>query len=149
SPEAYLQVLLDHGFDRATAERVVAMRYGPLGPTFREALRRVFTDVPRIYGFSSVAPLGRYTAPMLDKYFRRVGDYRRHLEQISRGGPPNRALAAAFAGTSLVETTGLSRDEPAAADRDLICALYDERQPVVRRLEIVRDLVARPDVLSF
>ncbi|HEY8518320.1 MAG TPA: hypothetical protein VIS07_22635 [Candidatus Binatia bacterium] len=149
SPEAYLQVLLDHGFDRATAERVVAMRYGPLGPTFREALRRVFMDVPRIYGFSSVAPLGRYTAPMLDKYFRRVGDYRRHLEQISRGGPPNRALAAAFAGTSLVETTGLSRDEPAAADRDLICALYDERQPVVRRLEIVRDLVARPDVLSF
>ncbi|MEW6271505.1 MAG: hypothetical protein AB1689_19660 [Thermodesulfobacteriota bacterium] len=149
TPAIYLQVLLDHGFDQASAERVVAMRYGPLGPTFREALRRIFMGVPRIYGFSSVAPLGRYTGPMLDRYFRTVGDYRRHLEQVSRGGPPNRALAAAFAGTSLVETSGLSRGEPAAADRDLICALYDERQPVARRLEIVRGLVARPDVLSF
>src|SRR5262249_11820099 len=67
SPEIYLQVLIDHGFDRTSAERVVAMRYGPLGPTFREALRRIFMGVPRIYGFSSVAPTGEYTAPMLEK----------------------------------------------------------------------------------
>src|SRR5581483_1173109 len=45
SPEEYLQVLLDHGFDRAAAERVVALRYGPLGPSFREALRRIFMGV--------------------------------------------------------------------------------------------------------
>ena len=30
SPADYLQVLLSHGFDRASAERVVAFRYGPL-----------------------------------------------------------------------------------------------------------------------
>jgi len=56
TPSEYLQVLLDHGFDRASAENVVALRYGPLGPSFREALRRTFADVPRVYGFSSVAP---------------------------------------------------------------------------------------------
>jgi hypothetical protein len=65
-PAVYLQVLLDHGFDLAEAERVVALRYGPLGPTFREALRRVFAGVPRVYGFASVAPKGEYTGPMLD-----------------------------------------------------------------------------------
>jgi hypothetical protein len=147
-PQVYLQVLLDHGFDRAQAERVVAMRYGPLGPAFREALRRVFAGVPRIYGFASAAPKGEYTAPMLERYFDTVGDYRQHLERAAHG-ESNRALLAAFKGTSLVETTGLTDDEPAARDRDLICALYDESLPVERRLEIVRDLVARPDLLAF
>jgi hypothetical protein len=45
------------------------MRYGPLGPAFREALRRVFAGVPRVYGFSSAAPKGEYAAPMLERYF--------------------------------------------------------------------------------
>lgn len=147
-PQIYLQVLLDHGFDRAQAERVVAMRYGPLGPAFREALRRVFAGVPRIYGFSSAAPKGEYTAPMLERYFDTVGDYRAHVERAGHG-ESNRALLAAFKGTSLVETTGLTDDEPAARDRDLICALYDESLPVERRLEIVREMVARPDLLAF
>lgn len=147
-PQQYLQVLLDHGFDRAQAERVVAMRYGPLGPAFREALRRVFSGVPRVYGFSSVAPKGQYTAPMLERYFDTVGDYRAHLARAATGDS-NRALRAAFSRTSLVETTGRRDDEPGARDRDLICALYDESLPVARRLEIVRDLVARPDLLAF
>lgn len=148
-PELYLQVLLNHGFDRAAAERVVAMRYGPLGPTFREALRRIFAGVPKLYGFSSVAPRGEYTAPMLDRYFRKVGDYRAHLERMTGDSRPNRALAAAFAHTGLVETTGLRASEPGAVDRELICTLYDESVPVARRLEIVRDLVAGDDVLAF
>ena len=147
-PQLYLQILLDHGFDRAQAERVVAMRYGPLGPAFREALRRVFAGVPRVYGFSSAAPKGEYTAPMLERYFDQVGDYRAHVERAARG-EPNRTLLAAFRGTSLVETTGLTDAEPAARDRDLICALYDESLSAEQRLGIVRDLVARPDLLAF
>jgi hypothetical protein len=149
TPEVYLRVLLDHGFDQASAERVVATRYGALGPTFREAVRRIFMGVPRVYGFSSVAPTGRYSGPMLDRYFGSVGDYRRHLDDLRRDRRPNRALAAAFGGTSFVETSGLRSSEPAVADRDLVCALYDEGRPVARRLEIVRGLMDRSDLLSF
>jgi len=149
TPGGYLQVLLDHGFDQASAERVVAMRYGPLGPTFRESLRRIFMDVPRIYGFNTVAPIGLYTGPMLERYFTKVGDYRRHLEQVRRDSPRNQALAKAFADTSLVEITGLERSEAAAADRDLICSLYDERQTVLRRLQIVNEIMDRDDLLAF
>jgi hypothetical protein len=149
SPAAYLQVLLDHGFDRADAERVVAFRYGPLGPTFREAFRRIFMGVPRLYGFSSVAPTGQYTGPMLDKYFRTVGNYRRHLERIPLDQTANRALQNAFAGTDLVETSGLTAGEPAVADRDLICTLYDEQRPVAVRLRLVQRIMERPDFLSF
>jgi hypothetical protein len=148
-PEVYLQVLLDHDFDRASAERVVAMRYGPLGPTFREALRRVFMGVPRIYGFSSVAPSGPHSGPMLERYFSLVGDYRSHLEKLRPESPPNRALATAFAGTSFVETSGLAPSDPAAADRDLICGLYDERKPIAERLEIVKQMMTRSDLLVF
>jgi hypothetical protein len=147
-PQTYLQVLLDHGFDRAQAERVVATRYGPLGPAFRESLRRVFARVPRIYGFASVAPKAEHTAPMLERYFDTAGDYRAHVARAARGDA-NRALLAAFKTTTLEETTGLADSEPGARDRALICALYDESKPVAQRLEIVRELVARDDLLAF
>src|SRR4029077_18850512 len=45
TPAQYLEVLANHGFARASAERVVQARYGALGPSFREALRRIFMDV--------------------------------------------------------------------------------------------------------
>ena len=149
SPAEYLQVLLDHDFDRATAERVVEMRYGPFGPSFREALRRVFMDVPRVYGFASVAPSGEHSAPLLERYFQRKGDYRRWLEETGRGSDRNAELLAVFQGTGLVQTTGLTDAEPAGADRRLVCRLYDEREAVWDRLSIMLDLMARPDFLAF
>jgi hypothetical protein len=103
TPREYLRVLQDHGFDQASAERVAQMRYGPVGPSFRESLRRVFMDVPRIYGFSSVAPRGEVTAPMLERYFKAVGDYEEHVERAGRSTEWNAALASAFTGTALVQ----------------------------------------------
>ena len=149
TPQEYLQVLLDHDFDRTSAERVVALRYGPLGPSFREALRRVFMGVPRIYGFASVAPLGNWSAPLLEKYFRTQGDYRKHLDRAQRDTVPNRELLAAFKGTDLVQASGLTAAEPAAADRARICRLYDERASVAARLRVVQEVMARPDFLAF
>ena len=149
TPSEYLQVLLSHGFSRAAAERVVELRYGPLGPSFRESLRRSFMGVPRIYGFSSVAPRGEVTASLLQQYFKRKGDYARYLTQAERDSKPNKELLAAFAGTSLVQMTGLTPLEPAAADRALVCGIYDDTQTVLERLHIIRQLFGRPDFLSF
>jgi hypothetical protein len=149
TPSAYLQVLLDHGFSPATAARVVELRYGPLGPSFSEVLRRSFMGVPRLYGFSSVAPRGEVTATLLDTYFRRKGDYARYLTRAERSSQRNKELLAAFASTSLVQTTGLSLLEPAAADRAMVCRVYDDTQPLRERLLIIRQLFARPDFLAF
>lgn len=149
TPEQYLQVLLDHGFDRAAAERVVELRYGPLGPSFREALRRVFAGVPRIYGFSSVAPRGEYTAPMLKRYFRDKGDYAGALLRNVKNTGRNQSLLASFSGTSLTQTVGLTAREPGAIDRRHICALYDESRSVGERLRVAYGLLTRPDALSF
>ncbi len=145
----YLQVLLAHGFSRAAADRVVEFRYGPLGPSFRESLRRSFMGVPRIYGFSSVAPRGEATASLLQRYFQRKGDYARYLTRAGRDSQPNKELLGSFAGTSLVQMTGLTPLESAAADRAQVCRIYDDTQAVVERLRIVRQLFARPDFLSF
>lgn len=149
TPAEYLQILLEHDFDRASAERVVGFRYGPLGPSFREAVRRVFMDVPRIYGFSSVAPTGQYTAPRLEKYFTMQRDYRRHLETLGTDTRPNKALLAAFNGTGLVQASGLQPDEPATDDRRQICRLYDDDVSVADRLRIVLGIVGRKDFLAF
>lgn len=149
TPREYLAVLLGHGFSRAAAERVVDLRYGPLGPSFRESLRRSFMGVPRIYGFSSVAPRGEVTAPLLQQYFQHKGDYARYLARAARSTAPNKELLASFANTSLVQTTGLGPLEAAGADRALICTLYDDRQTVIDRLRIVQQLFARREFLSF
>jgi hypothetical protein len=150
TPEDYMQVLLDHGFDRASAERVVELRYGPLGPSFRESLRRIFAGVPRIYGFASVAPRGEYTAPMLTRYLRGKSDYAGTLlRTTAKDTGKNHALFASFKGTSLIQTSGLTPKEAGALDRRHICALYDESRPVAERMWIAYQFLQRPDALSF
>lgn len=149
TPREYLRVLLEHGFDQGQAERVVQMRYGPVGPSFREAIRRAFPGVPRLYGFSSVAPRGATTSPMLDRYFRAVGDYAGHLARLDRSTARNAALERAFANTSFVQATGLGPEEPGARDRETVCRLHDERVSVRDRLETAATVMARPDFLAF
>ena len=149
TPEDYLYVLLVHGFERSLAERVVALRYGPLGASFRETQRRLFSGVPRIYGFSSVAPSGPRTAPMLHRYFDRKGDYRAYLERAGRSTARNEDLFAAFRDTAVAQVSGLAPGEPAAADRDQVCALYDDGRSVAERLRIVRGMFQRDDYMSF
>ena len=105
--------------------------------------------VPRLYGFSSVAPGGEVTASLLQQYFRRKGDYARYMRGAGRSSAPNRELLATFAETSLVQTTGLLPREPAASDRSLVCRVYDDTQTVLNRLAIVRGFLARADFLSF
>ncbi|HYD49052.1 MAG TPA: hypothetical protein VEB21_11920 [Terriglobales bacterium] len=145
----YLHVLYTHGFDRAAAERVVDQRYGGLGPSFKESMRRIFLGVPRIYGFSSVAPTGDKTAPWLTEYFRRKGDYARYLTEAGRSTASNRDLLAAFGHSAVVQTTGLSPADAVAADRNKVCRLYDDAASLGERLRIVHSLLDRDDFLTF
>lgn len=149
TPREYLDVLLDHGFDRSLAERVVELRYGPLGPSFGEVVRRIFMRVPRIYGFTSKAPNGQWTAAHLAKYFKAKGDYARYLERASGDTGPNKTLLTTFHGSSLAQTTGMTPSDPRAADRDAVCRVYDESRPVAQRLREMQRLLGRKDALSF
>jgi hypothetical protein len=121
-------------------------RYGPLGPSFRESLRRVFAGVPHLYGFASVAPRAEYSAPMLEHYLHSIPDYAAELSRTTQRNP---ALRLAFTGTALTETTGLLPAEPGARDHDQICALYDESRLLVDRLRIAYGPALWPDALRF
>ena len=149
TPDQYLQVLLEHGFDRAAAERVVQLRYGPWGPSFSQAFLRIFAGVPRLYGFSSIAPNGVETASRLRRYFQFMGDYRRYLDRAFGSTDPNTQLLDAFRGTSLVQMSAMATSDQQAAERDLICGIYDDTRTVEERLRIVHRLLARSDFLAF
>ena len=45
-------------------------------------MRQIFKDVPVIYGFSSMAPLGPIAASTLSRYFRASGE-----REIGQGRP--------------------------------------------------------------
>ena len=149
TPAEYLSVLRAHGFEEADAERVVAIRYGPLGQSFRETIRRVFAGVPRLYGFSTVAARGETAAVQLARYFTVQADYARHLVTAWDEPSPNRALETAFARTGMTQVSGLAPDDPGAGDHDVICRLYDDDARLADRLRVVRDLMSREDALSF
>lgn len=155
TPEEYLQVLLDHGFDRAQAERVVAARYGALGSSFCETTRRVFAGVPLIYGFDSRAPSGRNVRPLVRAYLRRMGSYADHLKKLeeaqadSQKRPYNPQIERVFRNTEFRQTTGVRPGEPAFRKREVVCALYDERRSVAERMDLVWEIMEGPDFLAY
>jgi hypothetical protein len=86
TPAEYLQVLLDHGFDRASAENVVEMRYGPLGPSFRGDAR----ELPARHGGLRATSRPGRGAPRCQR--RAAARVPRHGADPGRGAPPVRAV---------------------------------------------------------
>ncbi len=129
--------LVREGKARGDAERKASVLNERYGRTNRDVMRRVFADVPVIYGFSSVAPLGATAGPLLGRYF-----------QGSRGsevgrGRPSRKLLSQFSAHSLVAVRGLSDDDADADYRSESCALLDERISPIEKLQFVRELLDR------
>jgi hypothetical protein len=103
----------------------------------RDHMRRLFPDVPVIYGFSSLAPLGRVAGPMLRRHFETGVD-----EPLGSGRPSARLLKL-FGPSSMVATTGLAATEPNADFRAEACRFYDDRRTAADKVETIHDLLAR------
>src|SRR6266403_621115 len=65
--------LVRSGYSRADADRLSRTLSARHGESSRDRMRLVFKDVPAIYGFSSVAPLGPLAGSILDRYFLNAG----------------------------------------------------------------------------
>jgi hypothetical protein len=107
------------------------------GASAKDRMRQVFKDVPAIYGFSSVAPLGPVAAGTLGKYFQggngEVGT-----------GRINGRLLSTFAANNLAVTRGISDAEPAADVRRDVCQFVDARMSQAQRTRFVHGLLQRP-----
>lgn len=105
------------------------------GESGRDRMRRIFPNVPSIYGFSSSAPVGPTAGMLINRYFDRGG----------RGdfgsGRANAGLLKAFGRNSMVRVSGVRDSEPKAAERRQICRFFDERQDAARKVRFMHGLL--------
>ena len=136
SPEI-VRGLVRAGHSPGDAARMAASLSQRHGESARDRMRRIFPEVPVIYGFSSLAPYGQVAGPML----------RRHFEDGGAGevgsGEASRRLLRLFGPASMVATEGLRAPEPGADYRAEACRYYDDRITAAQRLAFVHEILAR------
>jgi hypothetical protein len=107
------------------------------GESGRERMRRVFANVPAIYGFSGAAPVGPTAAMILNRYFDAgVG------AEIGSGRPSSRLLGT-FSRSSMVSVVGVRDSDGQGAHRRQICQFYDERLSAAQKLAFIHRMMRR------
>ena len=130
--------LLREGHSQKAAERQRQALNAGHGQSSRDRMRQVFKDVPVIYGFSSVAPLGPIAAATLGGYFRSNG-----TREIGQGRASGRLLGH-FAPHGMTVAQGMTDRDPQAAVRADICRFADDRVPDAGKLDFVHQVLQRP-----
>jgi hypothetical protein len=107
------------------------------GESGRERMRRVFANVPVIYGFSGAAPVGPTAAAILGRYFSNGSG-----GEIGNGRASSRMLGQ-FSMNRMVAVSGMRDSDPGATHRRDVCQFYDERQSAEQKLDFVHALLRR------
>lgn len=103
----------------------------------RDRMRHIFKDVPVIYGFSSLAPLGRSAGPLLDRYFQQAP-----AGEVGSGKVSGQLLSL-FAPSSMTATAGLAPTDPQATLRSETCNFLDDRLADSRKLAFMHEVLQR------
>ncbi|MEP7182286.1 MAG: hypothetical protein ABI886_08880 [Betaproteobacteria bacterium] len=103
----------------------------------RDGMRRIFLNVPVIYGFSALAPLGPTAATILGRYFQSTP-----AAEVGTGRASPR-LVSHFAVNSMTVTSGLGDSDPRAGYRREVCQFFDERLSPAQKLGFVHELLSR------
>ncbi len=119
------------------AQRLAAALREAHGESHREVMRRIFANVPAIYGFSAVAPLGPVAGPLLRRYFRASGG-----AEIGNGRLHERLLAT-FAAHGMTMTPGLRAGDRGAEYREDVCRLIDEHSTAAHKLRTIHAILER------
>ena len=147
----YLNVLLEDGMAREMAERVAAARYSPLGPSYKNRMKFVFSGSQSIYGFKMLSPLGPDMAPFLQKYFKsiggRYGDYGNYMDQKGYLEGKNTFLFRHVSHTSMAQTDTVL-DELSRETFARKCLLYNEKAPFAHRTQALRELFETDSALK-
>ncbi len=144
NPEAITSVtpeversLLRSGHSPSEARRLAQELDARHGESSRERMRRIFANVPVIYGFSRLAPLGPTAAALLRRYFESAP-----TADIGSGRADPR-LVSQFAASSMTVASGLDDAEPLAAHRREVCQFVDDRLSAAQKLGFVHGLLRR------
>ncbi len=129
--------LVREGQPAGEARRQLQSLTAAHGESSRDRMRQIFKDVPVIYGFSSVAPLGPVAASTLSRYFRASG-----AGEIASGHASGRLLGY-FAPFSLAVTQGMTDRDPHIDARNDMCQFADDRLPDAAKLGFVHQVLQR------
>jgi hypothetical protein len=127
--------LVRAGQSRSEAEQFARSLSERYTESSRDLMRRIFSNVPVIYGFSSLAPLGRTAGPMLQRYFETSS-----TEEFGSGRVSER-LVKLFGPSSMVVTSGQRDSEPNADYRREVCQYFDDRITSGQRLAFMHRLL--------
>jgi hypothetical protein len=136
-PSELERTLVRAGYAPAEADRVskdLGRRYVESN---RDVTRRVFMNVPVIYGFSSRAPVGPTAASLLNRYFPPPSG-----ERLGSGNA-SRKLLASFAANSMTAVGGIRAGDPQAAYREEACRFLDERLSNSQKLDFIHQILRR------
>jgi hypothetical protein len=129
--------LVRAGHSKADAQRLARTLDQRHGESSRDRMRRIFNNVPVIYGFSSVAPLGPAAATLLGRYLQASS-----LAEVG-SGRANPRLLGHFAAESMIAVSGLSDSDPRAAYRRESCQFIDDRLSPSQKLGFIHGLLRR------
>ncbi|MCB0355452.1 MAG: hypothetical protein KDD40_00505 [Bdellovibrionales bacterium] len=163
SPQEYLRVLIEDGIDRDDAERIVQARYGALGDSYKDRMRRIFSGVKHIYGFDSVGPSGKTVKPFLDRYFKRIPEYQNHLLKMDMENivnivekanlqvqdMNNTVLAEVLTGTAFAQCSGITEEDSAYHLKKEICQLYDWNLSTTDQINAIERMLMSENKLLF
>jgi hypothetical protein len=137
------------GLARAEADRILRALDRYYAESNQDRMRRIFYEVPALYGFGYKAPLGPAAASALARYFRSPGSAREMIrvqENLARGTGPqfaNHRLASYFADPQMRIVGGLTPAEPKARVREEMCKFFDDRVAPAGKLDFIGELLKR------
>ena len=129
--------LVQSGHSAADAERLARSLSARYADSSRDRMRHIFRNVPAIYGFSSVAPLGPLAATYLDRYLQSGGAH-----EVGTGRAGSRVVGY-FPGRSLTLTRGLRDGDADAPSRRDVCQFVDDRLTPAQKVASVHRLLGR------
>ena len=121
----------------ADAERLARALAARHDDNNRDRVRRIFKDVPVIYGFSAVAPLGPSAATLLAQHFQLDG-----TASVATGRT-SASLVERFSAHGMVAVSGVHSGDAIDAFRGDVCEFADDRTSPAERLGFVQKLLDR------
>ena len=149
--QQYVDVLLEDGMAREMAERVAAARYSPLGDSYKNRMKFIFSGSQTLYGFEELSPLGKHMAPLQIKYFQSVnqeyGSYKNYMDQQGYLKDQNPLLFRHVPHTSMAQTD-TTLDDLSHQTFSRKCLLYNEKAPFPERVLALKGLFQTDSALK-
>src|ERR1700681_4082060 len=132
-----VRTLIRAGRSKADAERVSRALNARHSESNRDGMRRIFVNVPVIYGFSSVAPVGATAASTLNRYFHSASG-----AEVGSGRASARLLSQ-FSTNGMTAPAGMRASDPRAGYRQEVCQFVDDRLSPAQTLGFIHRILGR------